>query len=151
MSDAGERAIVQLAGCLMASEGNTELVGDDGTTYGWSPAYESVAKLYAERNALKTKLETTQERWRVTADHLVEARAKLEKAEAEAERFRQWHPNFAELVRMAESERDAARSALQVALASMERAVEPIRPDDRRLLLPAAIAVVKKTLGTKAE
>jgi len=47
MTDSGERAIVQLAGCLMAAEGNTELVGHDHGTYGWSPAYEAVATLRA--------------------------------------------------------------------------------------------------------
>ena len=29
----------------MAAEGNTELVGKDDATYGWSPAYEAVAAL----------------------------------------------------------------------------------------------------------
>ena len=35
----------------MAAEGNTELVGADNETYGWSPAYEAVA-------ALRERLET---------------------------------------------------------------------------------------------
>lgn len=44
MTDPGERAIVQLAGCLMAAEGNTELDGKS-EIYGWSPAYQAIVEL----------------------------------------------------------------------------------------------------------
>jgi hypothetical protein len=46
--DPGERAIVQLAGCLVAAEGGA--TGDNDVkkdAYGWSPAFEAVKKLRA--------------------------------------------------------------------------------------------------------
>jgi hypothetical protein len=49
--DHEDRAITQLAGCLMASEGNTELDGRSDV-FGWSPAYQSIVELHLSRELL---------------------------------------------------------------------------------------------------
>lgn len=54
-TDAGERAIVQLAGCLMAAEGNAELDGDGDATYGWSPAYQAIVELRRRAEMLNVR------------------------------------------------------------------------------------------------
>ena len=54
-SGPGERAIVQLAGCLMAAEGNTELDGKGHETYGWSPAYQAVVELRKQRDEARAQ------------------------------------------------------------------------------------------------
>lgn len=56
MNKDAERAQVQLAGCLMASEGNTELDGKDDS-YGWSLAYQQIVDLYRNRDRLILKMD----------------------------------------------------------------------------------------------
>lgn len=49
LQDQKEQLQVQLAGCLMAAEGNSEAKEGD---YGWSPAYQAVVELRRKYNAL---------------------------------------------------------------------------------------------------
>ena len=50
---AGERAGVQLTGCLFAAEGNADKINNtEEGDYGWSPAFQAVKDLRAERDKL---------------------------------------------------------------------------------------------------
>lgn len=54
-SPGGERALTQLAGCLMAAEGSNDPALTDESAYGWSPACAAVMELRARVEELEAE------------------------------------------------------------------------------------------------
>jgi len=55
--DAGEQALVQLAGCLVAAEGNAIGTNDaEKGNYGWSPAFQAVKELWEKLEVANNRL-----------------------------------------------------------------------------------------------